>query len=125
MEGVILDQQPEFLARNLHDATSRLTLLMDSIAPDSTTSPVAASPQQMEGLLSELMRAGEWLRFLPNHREPALEQELSEYRETVTRLRDLLPAIHAALLHERSRIEQERSRIAAAAEWARRSRQTL
>jgi len=79
----------------------------------------------MSGLLSELMRAGEWLRELPPDRDSALEQELSAYRRNVERLRDLLPAIHSALLAERARLESERARMTSAAAWARGSRQTL
>lgn len=125
MEGLTRNPQPVLLAHNLHEANARLALLLDSLNPDSPASPNAASPQQMEGLLSELRRAGEWLCQLPNQREPALEQELSDYRKTVARLRDLLPSIHGALLRERMRIEQQRARIASVAEWASRSRQTL
>jgi predicted nucleic acid-binding Zn-ribbon protein len=76
-------------------------------------------------LLSELLRAGEWLRARPEHRDAELEHELSEYRKQVERLRSLLPFIHRALLRERARLEQERERVQAAAEWARGSRQTL
>lgn len=125
MESLMDDQQSESLARHLHEANSRLTLLLNSLMPNSQATPVAASPQQMTELLSELMRTGEWLCLMPSSPEPVLEQELCDYRKTVTRLRDLLPSIHGALLRERMRIEQERARIAVAAEWAIRSRQTL
>jgi hypothetical protein len=79
----------------------------------------------MGGLLSELMRAGESLRALPREKYPALEQELGKHRKIAERLRELMPLVHSALLRERARIEQERSRLGCAAEWARRSRQTL
>ena len=79
----------------------------------------------MTKLLSELMRAGQWLRQLPQRCGAELEQQLSEYRSNVQRMRDLLPSIHNALLRERSRLERERARVESAAEWARRSRETL
>jgi hypothetical protein len=151
------------LAQNLHETNARLTVWLDSLVADSaSSSPEArgATPQQMAGLLSELMRAGEWLRALPNpperelekertkknqqnndgddggkdrdkgkhkdkDKDEAIEHELHEYRKNVQRLRDLLPSIHGALLQERGRLEQERTRVRSAAEWAHSSRQTF
>lgn len=125
---------PHMLAQNLRETNARLALCLDSLIMAShpgsaSNSPQArpATPQQMSALLSELMRAGEWLRALPNSpdRDAAVEHELSEYRKNVERLRDLLPSIHGALLKERSRLEQERARVETAAQWVRGSRQTL
>jgi hypothetical protein len=121
------------LAQTLVETNTRLRFWLDSLTPEaapSVTPPCvtparAATPQQMAGLLSELMRVGQWLRTLPTERDATLEQELSQYRKNVERLRVVLPSIHGALLRERGRLEQERARVAAAAEWARRSRQTL
>ncbi|MGP0020480.1 MAG: hypothetical protein ACLPHP_18070 [Candidatus Sulfotelmatobacter sp.] len=120
------------LAQNFHETNVRLALLLDSLIPDRTPSepllnppPRAATPQQMAALLSELMRAGQWLRSLPCEKDATLERELSEYRKQVERLRMLLPSIHQTLLGERARLEQERARVVSAAEWARSSRQTL
>lgn len=79
----------------------------------------------MNGLLAELMRAGTWLRELPENRNAALAQEVAEYRKQIEQLRGLLPSIHDALLRERARLEQERNRLASAGQWARGSRQTL
>lgn len=118
----------DFLTEQLYRTNQRLHVLLEALAPSlMQTCPLTkpASPQQMAGLLSELMRAGQWLRQLPQTREPELEHEVSRYRENVERLRDLLPSIHSTLLMERSRLEQERARVDAAAEWAQRSRQTL
>jgi hypothetical protein len=127
MEGLM----PAFcteLSHELHETNRRLCFWLDSLSDDATESvrpPRAATPQQMAGLLSELMRAGENLRALPAERDPRLERELSAYRENVERLRALLPSIHTTLLQERARLEQERTRVGSAVEWARRSRQTL
>jgi hypothetical protein len=115
------------LVQELHQSNSRLGFWLDSLTSNSEPNLQlrAATPQQMAGLLSELMRAGERLRSLPCDKNAALEDELSAYRRNVERLRTLLPSIQSTLLRERARLEQERSRLASAAEWARRSRQTL
>jgi hypothetical protein len=119
---------PKGLAENMHEINGRLRSVLDSLACNAThptLSPRAATPQQMAGLLSELMRAGQWLRALPNDRGPELEQELNSYRTNVERLRAVLPSIHTTLLGERARLEQERTRVHMAAAWATGSRQTL
>jgi hypothetical protein len=114
---------PNSLAQNLHESNARLCFWLDSLPP--STQSRSATPEQMMGLLSELMRAGEWLRDMPRDKDSALELELSEYRRNVERLRALLPSIHSTLLEERARLEQERARVASAEEWAGRSCQTL
>jgi len=116
------------LVENLRETNSRLSFWLENLLPDQTPSsarPRAATPQQMSGLLSELMQAGEWLKHLPPEKDPVLERELTDYRRNVERLRDLLPLIHSTLLQERARLEQQRARVASAAEWARGSHQTL
>ncbi len=124
------------LTENFHQTNTRLAFFLNSLLPDAAPSGLllnssfnsahrAATPQQMAALLSELMRAGQWLRSLPSEKNAELEQELSEYRKQVERLRALLPSIQQTLLGERARLERERARVVSAAEWARRSRQTL
>jgi hypothetical protein len=124
MERLMPVLAPNPLAENLHETNARLGLLLDSLIGDGEQ-PRAATPQQMAGLLSELMRAGQWLRGLPPEKDSAVEAELSLYRSQVERLRVLLPSIHNALLRDRARLEQERARVDSAAAWARSSRQTL
>ena len=112
----------------LHDINGRLRAVLDSLSSDPAhpnLSPRAATPQQMAGLLSELMRAGQWLRTLPSDYGPELELELNAYRKNVERLRAVLPSIHNTLLRERARLEQERARVHSAAAWDTGSRQTL
>jgi hypothetical protein len=113
------------LTQNLRAANRRLLFWLDSFAfNDGSLAP--ATPQQMIGLLSELMRAGEWLRAgLPLENDPELQAELAEYRRHVEKLRELLPSIHQQLLAERGRLEAERSRMGVVAEWACGARQTL
>ena len=118
----------EALTLDLRATNSRLRDCLDRLdsgpMPSHAPEPIAG-PQEMAALLSELMRAGQRLRLLPAEKDAALELELAEYRRHVERLRDLLPAIHDALQQQRTRLERERSRVHAAMEWARRSRQTL
>ncbi|MFZ0954991.1 MAG: hypothetical protein WAN60_01510 [Candidatus Sulfotelmatobacter sp.] len=115
------------LAQNLQGTNRRLRFWLESLFP-GRESPSAATPQQMAGLLSELLRAGEWLRRgLPQEqeRDAELQSELGHYRRNVLRLRELLPSIQKVLLHEKARLEAERARVECAAEWARGSRRTL
>lgn len=89
------------------------------------TSVRPATPEQMNGILSELMRVGQFLRAAQHEPDSTVQQELGIYRKHVEQLRSLLPSIHATLLHERARLEQERQRLNSASEWVRASRQTL
>lgn len=89
---------------------------------------VVATPEQMAGLLSELLMAGEGLRAgaIPERGlDPELDDELDKYRRNVERLQRMLPAIHSQLLAERARLESQRARVQATGEWARASRRTL
>ena len=119
---------PDPIAENLRQCNARLGQALNGL--DAGSAPEcqrvrAAAPHQMAGLLSELMTAGEWLRSLPAEQTPDLQLELTVYRKNVERLRELMPFIHSALLQERAHLEQERGRVEAAGEWARRSRMTL
>lgn len=112
------------LTRSLRETNARMGFWIDGLI----ASPVPAhppSPQQINGLLSELMRAGEWLRNRPADDDPELAEQIRIYRASVERLRDVLPLVHETLLRERARLESERTRLESVAEWARRSHQTL
>ena len=115
---------PSPVAQALHETNARLRFWLDGLIADHGR-PGGATPEQMTGLLSELMRAGEWLRTVPRDRDSDLAHELSEYRRNVERLHELLPAIHASLLRERAQLESERARLGSIAQWTRGSRQTL
>jgi hypothetical protein len=56
---------PAELSQTLHETNARLCFWLDGLIPEATP-PGAATPQQMAGLLSELMRAGQCLRNLPS-----------------------------------------------------------
>lgn len=116
------------LALELHEINRRLRASMKALFPPSTgpgTESRVPTPGEISLLLSELLRAGEWLRSRRRESDPGLDFELMQYREQVERLRTLLPLMHRALLEERARLEQERQRLNAAAHWAHLSQQTL
>jgi hypothetical protein len=113
------------LANDLRGANERLRLWLEGYS-NTPTAPV--TPEQIANLLSELLRAGEWLRNrLPaeSQRSEQLQLEVESYRENVERLQELMPEIHRRLVAERARLEAERARVQAAANWAQASRQTL
>ena len=117
----------QFETSTLEKITGRLRHLLDTISDhagnrDAQTRVV--TPEEMTDLLSWLMRAGQWLRSLPSD-PPVPEQHIADYQTQVQRLHGLLPSIHAALLAERGRLEQERERVHTAGEWVQRSRETL
>jgi hypothetical protein len=118
------------LIHKLREANRRLSFWMDSMAAPQDQ-PVIATPDQMAGLLSELLRAGSWLSAEPlpamgnDENDGELNLELVRYRTNVERLRDLMPSIHRQLLLERAHLEAQRSRVQSAAHWARASRQAL
>ena len=111
-------------ANELHETNERLSAWLSSLSP-AGSSVRPATPEQMNGILSELMRVGQFLRAAQHETDSTLQQELGIYRKHVEQLRALMPSIHQALLNERARIEQERQRINSASEWVRASRQTL
>ncbi|MFZ0799240.1 MAG: hypothetical protein WCA13_04335 [Terriglobales bacterium] len=86
-------------------------------------------PGDFSNILSQLQRAAECLRDLSPHSETAVtiafEKESLEYRRNLEKLKHSLPDLHARLLAEKSRLEIARNHVAAAAAWARASREAL
>jgi hypothetical protein len=120
------------LLENLRQTNCRLDFWLDAMSASreqpGVQQPGVATPEQMAGLLSLLLRAGAWLRAEPlpaSGADPELTLELERYRGNVERLRDFLPALHRQLLLERTRLEAQRARVQSAAEWARASRQAV
>jgi len=75
MMPTALEEPP---AQHLHETNHRLKYWLEGLLPVQSEIPVA-TPEQMAGLLSELLRAGEWLRAsLPRERNPELEAELGK-----------------------------------------------
>src|SRR5258708_8529038 len=97
---------PSPVPQALHETNARLRFWLDGLITDHAR-PGGATPEQMTGLLSELMRAGEWLRTVPRDRDSDLPHELSEYRRNVERLHQFFPPIHASLLRELAHLETE------------------
>jgi hypothetical protein len=116
----------EFEPSTLEKITGRLRQLLDTIAPRSKADAASrvVTPEEMNDLLSWLMQAGQSLRSLSGNHSLS-EEQITQYRTEVQRLHALLPSIHAALLAERTRLEQERERVRTAGEWMQRSRETL
>ena len=113
--------------QTLREANRRIPDWLDCVIARKEQAAVA-TPEQMAGLLSELLKVGEGLRAepIPGHGvDPELDNELEEYRRNVERLQRMLPVIHSQLLVERARLEFQRARVQAAAEWARTSRRTF
>lgn len=112
------------LVGQLHEVNGSLRHLLHTLAPGISSAP--ATPLQINAVLDELLRAGEWLRAgSPRDPGPELNSEIAEYRQHLEQLRDLLPFIHSQLLQERARLEAERARLDSAAAWAHTSRQSL
>jgi hypothetical protein len=120
-------QSCDSLLTALREATSHLRAALDALLASAQPGTVSrvVTPQQISTLLSELTRAGQWLRTIPEHPDTSIEAALVEYRTQVERLRAFLPAIHSALLQERERLAQQRERVNAAKQWIQASRQTL
>ena len=112
------------LTQNLRQTNTCLRLWLESLeTADAHPTP---SPRIIAELLSELLRAGAWLRDgLPEACGLQLEAEVGEYRRNLGRLRTQMPAIHHHLLQERVRLEAERTQLESAAAWAAGSHQTL
>jgi hypothetical protein len=113
--------------QTLRDANRRIPDWLDCVVARHEQATVV-TPDQMAGLLADLLKAGEGLRAEPTPEQgvdPELDNELEKYRWNVERLQRMLPAIHSQLLVERARLESQRARLQAAAEWARASRSTL
>jgi len=115
------------LLHNLRETNRRMSYWLDDMDARQEQ-PAVATSDQMAAMLTELLRTGGYLRSecLPQKADaPELHEELEEYRQHVRRLSELLPSIHSQLLAERARLESQRARVRAAAEWVRASRQTL
>jgi hypothetical protein len=125
MEGLMPPIAPDVLIDLLQESNTRLASWLDTLAADGALAADGSSAPQLDGLLSDLLRTGEWMRQLPARPDAELEAQVTQYRRNLERLRGLLPSIHQVLLRERARLETERARIESAAQWARRSRETL
>jgi hypothetical protein len=76
---------------------------------------------------SEILRAAECVHRPRPHSESAaaFEKEALEYRTNLEKLRHILPLVHGRLLGGKSSLEAARNHVAAAAAWARASKESL
>jgi hypothetical protein len=114
---------PELLQR-LNQANQTLSKVL-ALLTNGGSGQVAITPDDLAGMLAELLRVGEWLkdrRIRENDSEVAWA--IREYRGHLELLGMLMPSLHAQLLTERARLEAERSHLEAASAWAGTSRDT-
>jgi hypothetical protein len=71
--------------------------------------------------------AANCLRELPRNlpKELELEQQLSKFRQHLEQLKLILPALHARLLAEQTRLSQTQTQFNAAAAWIQANQKTL
>jgi hypothetical protein len=83
--------------------------------------------QDLAGIRGEILRAAECVHRPRPHSESAaaFEKEALEYRTNLEKLRHILPLVHGRLLAGKSRLEAARNHVAAAAAWARASKESL
>jgi hypothetical protein len=94
-------------------------------AEPSSLSPIEA--KDLKDLLAELQRASGCLRIgtagvLP---DPALTNEILEYRANLETLAKVLPSVQGRLLAERARLQNTQSQLAARNAWAEASKRTF
>jgi hypothetical protein len=84
-------------------------------------------PEDLSGILADLLRAAECLRNRPadTELEAAFEQESFRYRKHLQELKHFLPGIQLRLLAEKVRLENARIHLAAANAWAQVRRKIL
>jgi len=114
-------------SQSLRETNQRMGAWFDAMVAKSVRVPLA-TPEQMAAIISELLGTGARLRAEPLPTavdDPELHIQVERYRLHLERLLDFLPSLQRQLLAERARLENERVRVRAAAEWARASRQIL
>ncbi|MFZ0686453.1 MAG: hypothetical protein WAM89_12990 [Terriglobales bacterium] len=107
----------------LRQVNDRLRSALNRLRPEQKPCS-AIKPQDFSGILSEVRQATECMRHLPQSsetatEEAAIEREKLEYRINLESLKHFLPGLHVRLLAEKSRLEKERTHLAAAIAWDR------
>jgi|SRR5579863_2398679 len=112
--------------KNLRVANRNLRSGLARLSPDPNSS-APLQPNDLSGLLTALLQARDCLRSVSPDSAPdaELEKAVSEYRNTVKQLADILPRIHGRLLTEKARLEIARAHVNATAAWAQASQDTL
>lgn len=78
----------------------------------------AIKAQELSDLRCTILQAAECRRRVSAQPTPELKNESSEYRNSLEQLKQLLPDFQVRLLAEKSRLEEAKSHVAAAAGWA-------
>jgi hypothetical protein len=115
MTSVIIDR--------LRIANGNLRVRLARLLPESAT----LEPQDLSGLLTDLLGAADCLRSVPRESVPhaELEKARCEYRSIVEQLGQTLPQVQGRLLTEKARLEIARAHVAATAAWAQASQKSL
>jgi len=107
----------------LHQANSSLRTAL-ARCQARRTGPVVIGLRQ---LLPELANTTDQLQTISAEslRDPELRAEMSEYRDHMQKLAQVLPRVLGQLLTEKARLEDAQSRLSAAAAWAGTNKGTL
>lgn len=110
----------------LRQVNGKIRSAIDRFRPERTHC-LAIKPEDLSGLLGDLVRAGECLRKLADSppQGPEWKEERSRYRSNLEELNLLLPDFHQRLQAEKSRLQIAQKHVNSAASWAGASRETL
>ncbi len=113
-------------AKILCTANNNLRAGLTRFSPEPNPS-APLHPEDLSGLLKELLRAGNcWRSVAPDAAPDAdLDNAIADYRSIVERIAEILPRIHGRLLTEKARLEIARAHVTAASAWAKASQNTL
>jgi hypothetical protein len=112
------------LEQTLREANLQIRQVLSALA-NPEAGPIAVDADLLVHLLTRLQEAGERLGSeLPGDGQ-APTVEVDTYYENLEQLREVLPALHARLLAERTQLERERRHLRAASGWAQASKETL
>ncbi len=100
----------------LQAVNQKLRLITGQVAARNHAPAITAG--ELRELVSILRRIGVWLHSKNRFSTFALESDVQEYRESLECLHRALPAFHAWLLVERTRLERDRAHSDAASAWA-------
>jgi hypothetical protein len=117
---------PSKVSETLRLTNGRVRELLDRMQR-AEDKEVLVKQQDFDTLLGEVTRAAVWLRrvSLLSMSDEDLAKEISEYRDSLEQLQQMLPAIHRKLLAKKVRLEARRLHLMAAAGWANASQGTL
>lgn len=107
----------------LQTVNQKLKLVIGQVSSRNYAPAITAG--ELRELVSILNRIGVWLHSKDDARRIETESDIQEYRENLESLHRALPAFHAWLLVEQSRLERDRAHGHAASEWASCNKNTL